>query len=161
MDRPRVFATSNEALYYDSLSRLGTVVSPISTIYYNYAAAQTGIGTTGRISQMSVNPPADLNGANVYERLYYRYSYDALGNMTQIKEIGPDNTVIDTTDYSYDNQGQLTSAVSTSSGSWSYQYDTYGNLRSRTYLVPGFFSESYAYTYGDSAWIDLHRQLRL
>ena len=146
---------SNETLHYDSLSRLDSVSSPISTTYYNYAAAQTGVGATGRVSQMSVNPAAGLTDPDVYDRLYYRYSYDALGNITQIKEIGPDNTVLDTTDYSYDNQGQLTSAVSTSCGNWSYQYDTYGNLRSWTYLVPGFFSESYAYTYGDAAWIDL------
>ncbi len=39
--------------------------------------------------------------------------YDANGNITQIQEIAPDNTVLETVTYTYDNQGQLLSAVST------------------------------------------------
>ena len=142
--------SANIGLSYDSLSRLWETTSPVAEVVYNFAPAMTGTGTTGAVSQMSVNPVTGLTGNNIFSRLYYKYTYDENGNITQIQELAPNNAVIDTTVYTYDNQGQLTNAASTANGTWSYQYDTYGNIRSWTHGT-----ESCAYTYGDAVWKDL------
>ena len=136
------------ALTYDDLSRLDSVYSPLSITYYNYAAALYGGSTTGLVSQMSVNPR--LTGSNVFGRLYFRYYYDALGNISSEKKINPDNSIAETIYYAYDNQSQLTQASSSVNGTWNYQYDTYGNIRHQDHG-----GNAINYTYGDSNWRDL------
>ena len=143
--------SANIDVDYDSLSRLATIESPVSTIYYNFVNLASGNKTTGRVSQMSVNPKQ--TGSDVFERLYYKYQYDALGNITQIQELLPDNSVYGTTNYTYDNQSQLLQAQADDGRVWTYQYDTYGNLRSKNYLA-AMDPYTYTYTYGDANWID-------
>ena len=145
--------TSSISMTYDNLSRISAITTPVSVIYYNYAAAQnrTGGGTTGRVSAMSVNPRK--TGDGVLGTLGYNYQYDALGNITQILEDHPDGRK-ETTTYSYDVQSQMTQAASSLNGTWMYTYDPFGNIHTKIH-VNKTENETINYTYGDAAWIDL------
>jgi RHS repeat-associated protein len=140
--------SANIFLNYDELSRLSAVTSPVYDIYYNYLAAQNGTGTTNAVHQFSINPRT--TNANRYKQLFFRYSYDELGNIASAETITQNSTLSDAVYYSYDNQSQLTSAASSANGTWYYQYDAYGNIRN-TYHGTDYIS----YTYGNSNWLDL------
>ena len=139
--------SANIFLNYDELSRLSAVTSSVYDIYYNYLAAQNGTGTTNAVHQFSINPRT--TNANRYKQLFFRYSYDELGNIASAETITQNSTLSDAVYYSYDNQSQLTSAASSANGTWYYQYDAYGNIRN-TYHGTDYIS----YTYGDSNWLD-------
>lgn len=145
---------SDIVLGYDSLSRLESVNTPMYQVEYQYAAAQNRAngGATTRVSQMCVEPKQ--SGKYVFDRLCYEYQYDELGNITQIRELLPDDSLYEKTDYTYDKQSQLTKAQTNGGLLWTYDYDTYGNLRQRYYSMAGVSDATYAYTYGDTAWVD-------
>ena len=98
--------------------------------------------------QFSINPRT--TNANRYKQLFFRYSYDELGNIASAETITQNSTLSDAVYYSYDNQSQFTSAASSANGTWYYQYDAYGNIRN-TYHGTDYIS----YTYGNSNWLDL------
>ena len=138
---------ANLYLTYEDLSRLTTLTSPVYHVYYNYLAAQNGSGTTSAIWQFSINPRS--TNANRYKQLFFRYSYDELGNITRAETITQNSNLSDDVSYTYDNQNQLTCAARSANDQWNYQYDAYGNIRSMTHGT-----DSISYTYGDANWLD-------
>ena len=141
-------AAENITLGYDDLSRVSSVATPETTTVYSYYGAFYGGGTTGLASELTTT--SVHTGSNVFAPLHLQYTYDALGNISSEKKINPDNSIAETIYYAYDNQSQLTQAVSTLNGTWNYQYDTYGNIRHQDHG-----SNAINYTYGDSNWRDL------
>ena len=130
---------------YDGLGRLsaGSFSNKLQTAY-TYLAGASGGTTTTLVSGLKNT----IGGSAVAQN--YQYQYDKLGNMTQVKDTVSNKT----TDYTYDNQGQLLTAVSKSGSTVTrrevYTYDTYGNIRTAS---DG--TTSHTYTYGDSEWLDL------
>ena len=140
--------SANITLTYDNLSRTNSVSTPAATTSYSYASALYGTGTTGLVYEQTTS--SVHTGSNVFARLKHRYSYDALGNITKIQELDPNGTVVNTIYYTYDIQSQLTQASSTTAGSWTYQYDTFGNIRKKTRN-----GIDYNYTYANTNWQDM------
>ena len=140
--------TAGINLGYDELSRVSQVSTPVATTELSYKAAQAGTGTTGLVSRMIVTPVQ--TGLNVFEPFFLTYEYDELGNLTQVSHSLQAGIIMDSLSYGYDNQSQLMQAVSSTYGTWNYQYDTFGNLRSQTHGT-----DAVSYTYGDAAWVDL------
>ena len=81
---------------------------------------------------------------------YFTYNYNFMGYITTEQE--PNSKL--KLQYTYDNQGQLLTARKsvndTLQKTYTYTYDTYGNIRTAT---DG--TNSHTYTYGDSDWADL------
>ena len=73
----------------------------------------------------------------------YGYTYDSMGNIATYSAPGKA-----TVTYTYDNQGQLLSAVG--DNTYTYTYDGAGNI-----LTASDGVASHTYTYGDSDWKDL------
>jgi RHS repeat-associated protein len=120
---------------YDGLGRVTSVTAADGTITstdYSVAWQQTVTNPRG------------------YKHKYY---YDGFGRLTKVEELDASQAVYATTTYSYDVLGNLTQVVDNSSntstmgynwlsrktsmsdpdmGSWSYQYDNNGNLTSQT-----------------------------
>ena len=109
---------------YDGLGRMsaGSFSNKLQTAY-TYLAGASGGTTTTLVSGLKNT----ISGSTVAQN--YQYQYDKLGNMTQVKDTVSNKT----TDYAYDNQGQLLTAVSKSGSTVTrrevYTYDTYGNIR--------------------------------
>ncbi len=133
---------------YDTLSRVSSIGSPATTTIFNYADAANGSGTTGKVYQMSVT--STQNGNDVFGQLYYRYAYDALGNIAHIENVNQ-NTV---TYYGYDDQSQLLYESDTVDGTRHYTYDQAGNLYAKDLVRNNQTLESFTYTYGNTTWRD-------
>ena len=140
--------TANITLGYDDLSRVSTVTTPAATSTFAYAGAFYGGGTTGLVSELTTT--SVHTGSSVFEPLHLQYTYDALGNIRTEKKLNPSGSTAETLTYTYDNQSQLTKAVSSVNGTWNYQYDTYGNIRHQDHG-----NDEIDYTYGDTNWLDL------
>ena len=91
--------------------------------------------TTTQIASVTYSGLTDSPSDN----LTYSYTYDAVGNIATYT--APDGEVIT---YTYDDQGQLLSAVGDQT--YTYTYDNVGNM------LTGF---GRTFTYGDSTWGDL------
>ena len=76
----------------------------------------------------------------------FEYTYDGRGNIASEKSKVGD----DIRSYTYDGQNQLTQAVYPDGTTYSYEYDTVGNIRKKT---DG--GTTHNYTYGDAQWRDL------
>ncbi|MEH2198682.1 RHS repeat-associated core domain-containing protein [Nostoc sp.] len=117
---------------YDSDGRLAklTNAAGATIISYTYDAV-------GRLSR-------ETNGNGTYTT----YSYDDAGQVTNITNYTPTNTINSSFQYSYDNLGQQTGAV-TRDGTWAYTYDTTGQLtRARfTSTNPGITNQDLQYVY--------------
>lgn len=140
--------TANITLGYDNLSRVSSVTTPAATTHYAYAGAFYGGGTTCNVSELTTT--SVHTGSGVFAPLHLRYTYDAMGNILTENRLNPDGSTAESLTYTYDNQFQLTGAVSSVNGAWNYRYDTYGNLRGKDHG-----SNSVSYTYGDANWLDL------
>ena len=114
--------------------------------------------TSGRISQVTSEI---RKGANTYvlSASTYKYTYDANGNITEIKDA---NNVIQYR-YTYDSLGQLIREDNRPlDRSVEYEYDRAGNIQ-YIYTYNGFttgslsgdFDDSAEFNYGDSTWKDL------
>lgn len=113
--------------------------------------------TSGRISQVTSEI---RNGANtsVLSASTYKYTYDANGNITEIK----DEYNIVQYRYTYDSLGQLISEDNRPLGkSFSYTYDKAGNITCK-YIYDTFTlgtlddpDEEIEYFYADTSWRDL------
>ena len=75
--------------------------------------------------------------------LRYEYTYDSMGNIATYAAPGKG-----TVTYTYDNQGQLLSAVGDTT--YTYTYDGAGNI-----LTASDGTVTHSYTYGDASWKDL------
>lgn len=142
--RQDMFSGEYIDLTYDSLSRLSRRDIAYALLEdYSYAPGVSANTTTALISE--IQHKNKLDGAVLGS---YRYTYDALGNISAVTRSG-----FGTTTYAYDTLNQLTSATTVSgSGTkqYSYTYDTFGNLRTAS---DG--STTHSYTYGDAEWRDL------
>ena len=140
--------TANITLGYDNLSRVSSVTTSAATTHYAYAGAFYGGGTTCNVSELTTT--SVHTGSGVFAPLHLRYTYDAMGNILTENRLNPDGSTAESLTYTYDNQFQLTGAVSSVNGAWNYRYDTYGNLRGKDHG-----SDRVSYTYGDANWLDL------
>ena len=138
---------------YDAFDRLTQKLGTRHAIAYTYVAGSQRVATYNFSQADATN-------------ITYSYTYDALGNITQIKKNG--TTV---SNYEYDSLGRLIREDDcTNSISWVYTYDNAGNLLKKyTFygmtgipashllsLHPYNGSEiSSTYTYSSSAWGDL------
>ena len=127
---------------YDHLKRItgqsGTVLSAAAT-YRDLDSTRT----TDQISEFKYTGLKDA--------LTYSYTYDTVGNITQIKE---NNQIL--AEYTYDSQNQLIKEELPQSGlTYEYIYDTYGNIRSVKKTEEGGSAETKEYQYGDTTWLDL------
>ena len=92
-----------------------------ATTAFTYAGALYGGGTTGLVSDMTVT--STQTGTGVFAPLHWRYTYDALGNITLLQELNSSNVVTGSTAYTYDSQSQLTRASrNNNSQIWNYHY---------------------------------------
>ena len=133
---------------YDSLKHLSKVTVPgIYTRQYSYRGL-TSTRSTNQISRVSYTL-----GSNTTAGLYYDYTYDSAGNITQIKQNGTQIAA-----YEYDEQGQL--LEETRDGvTYRYTYDTAGNILDVT--VSGIYSSYKAFTYGNDTWKDLLTTIKI
>ena len=124
------------AYSYDDMSRRDKRVVmttvPFVTEYTYYDGATSG--TTSPVVKTL------KNGSTTWE-----YAYDAVGNITSIKENG---TVVES--YGYDALNQLTTVVR-GADTYSYSYDASGNITAVTKNGGSYKS----YSYGNSNWKDL------
>jgi RHS repeat-associated protein len=114
---------------YDDLQRLTSVASNLYTKNYSYK----------NLSDRTTNLVSQLQYASLPTALAFGYTYDALGNIATYT--APDGEVIT---YTYDNLGQLLSAVGDQT--YTYTYDSVGNLLT---------ANGHTYTYGNADWKDL------
>ena len=131
---------------YDSVDRLtskavsATGINLQQLYYYN-----DGEYMTNQISGLYVK----LN--NVTSKMF-GYTYDAIGNITQITVGNSTESV-----YEYDAQGQLKSeTIASQNLKYVYTYDNYGNIQTVTKknLSTDAEIDTYNYTYGNSQWKD-------
>ena len=115
-----------------------------SYAYLSKPGDSTNTYTTTWISGKAVSDP---NGVSLK---YFSYNYNSLGYITTEQETKSGTKL----QYTYDDQGQLLTAKKsvndTLQKTYTYTYDTYGNIRTAT---DG--TTSHTYTYGDSDWADL------
>lgn len=110
---------------------------------YNYATSYDG-STPLSTTMVDAKAIRDLNSSDAI--LYrWEYAYDRAGNIVT----ETDSTSNQSTTYTYDNQNQLTKAV-TPSTTYTYSYDQAGNLQTAK-----IGNTTHTYTYGNSGWKDL------
>ena len=146
--------TETAALYYsyDAFERVAYTflsswdVPDVKTTYV-YADRTNGTATytSARIAQETLT-------ANGSPALSYSYTYDANGNITEIKKNNSSYLL-----YEYDSLGQLTRESSYATLSYDrYAYDGSGNRVSKnTYYWSGTLKSSETYGYTNSTWGDL------
>ena len=106
---------------YDSLKRLS---SRYNWIYrQNYTYRTNGGNQTTQIASIDY---AKRDGGTGFTEFKLGYAYDAAGNITKITGTTRSDQ---SASYTYDAQNQLTSETN-QKGSYTYTYDTYGNIRS-------------------------------
>ena len=147
---------------YDALRRLQktTVTDDSNNELYTVARSYytSGSKTTTRTEYFNYRMP---NGSLIAGD---RYAYDALGNITELREAEPvsgSSARRTKVRYTYDEQNQLRTETrytyssntdtTGTSVTYTYNYDTAGNLQS----VQKNGATVQTYTYGDSQWRDL------
>ena len=129
---------------YEKLNRLdskttkvnGTTVFSTALWYY----ARSGYNRASQIQHFNYK---DSSGSAFFG---FEYTYDDKGNIASEKSKVGDAI----RSYTYDDQNQLTQAVYPDGTTYSYEYDTVGNIRKK---IDG--GTTHNYTYGDSKWADL------
>ena len=152
-------ATGGRTEYrYDSLKRLSETAiknSAGTTFFrtgYSYKAGAATNQTTAQVGTYTVWNP------DYTSIVSYRYDYDALGNITKIKDSKNSDRVL--AEYTYDDLNQLTyekiynysgtGTTPTSTDTYEYEYDSAGNMLSEK--KNGTTVNSYTYSTG--AWAD-------
>ena len=146
-------ATGDELQYtYDELNRLTSraVYRADGTGFfetrYAFKSGAASNQTTAQVEFYSVRSGVDGTGDAI---ITYQYVYDALGNITEIRNgASPDELLVS---YQYDDQNQLIKETYANGEYYDYIYDTAGNLRE----VKKNGESIQSYTYDDTAWFDL------
>lgn len=133
------------AFTYDALKRLASRYNWYFKQAYTYA--KNGSAATTQISNISYTKRP---GGTSFADFSLAYGYDNLGNIKSVTGTSISNH---NASYSYDVQGQLV-AETNYTGSYTYEYDTYGNLRS----VKQGTTTLHTYEYTDSNWLDLLKE---
>ncbi|MBE6630735.1 MAG: hypothetical protein E7624_07810 [Ruminococcaceae bacterium] len=146
---------------YDSFGRLQYHTTNVQVegdasfyreVLYNYCT--NGNNESVRVSSYGVTVGATESSSTVTQ---YRYTYDANGNITHIKD--GSNTLL--YQYTYDDLGQLIREDNVVLGkTYVYTYDDGGNILTKkgyAYVAGGLGAqqEAYTYTYNDATWEDL------
>lgn len=130
---------------YDHLKRMSKQTGTILTTQYTYRDLDSTY-TTNQVSGMSYS--------GVTDALAYSYTYDVIGNITEVKQ---NNAVL--AQYTYDAQSQLIEEnLPQSNLRYEYTYDTYGNIRSVKKYENGSSTatKTTTYQYNDTnGWLDL------
>ena len=117
---------------------------------YDYHAGKSGTNeTTGLVKSEKFYPQSSATPTEQYE-----YTYDANGNVTEIKNVFDTGKNIS---YEYDSLNRLTKETNLAIGSeWRYTYDNGGNITRKEEYNPstGALVSSRDYGYGDSYWKD-------
>ncbi len=134
-----------------SLSSLATFYEEYG--YYGYTAT-TADGPENRTTSLVSTVTHSVTASSGTETsVVYSYTYDNLGNITQIRKNG---TLI--TSYAYDTLGQLLSEYDYVNGlRYTNTYDKSGNITAKTTynLSTATTVGTINYTYGNSTWGDL------
>ncbi|MFR3347068.1 MAG: RHS repeat domain-containing protein [Christensenellales bacterium] len=141
---------------YDGLNRLTQKEMEASVgirIYrqkYAYLTGKSGTNeTTGLVKSEELHEGFSTSADEKYE-----YTYDANGNVTEIKNL------LDTgknVSYEYDSLNRLTKETNLAIGNeWRYTYDNGGNITKKEEYNPatGALRSSWNYGYGDTYWKD-------
>ena len=117
---------------------------------YEYYAEKSGTNeTTGLVKSEKFYPQSSATPTEQYE-----YTYDANGNVTEIKNVFDTGKNIS---YEYDSLNRLTKETNLAIGSeWRYTYDNGGNITRKEEYNPstGALVSSRDYGYGHSYWKD-------
>ena len=133
---------------YDNLKRLSkkSITGQYRTLAQEYG--YRNISSTRTTLQIQ-NLTWTLQGTTT---LAYSYTYDAIGNITEIRKDGSLVAL-----YTYDSQSQLKSETLYDQDLfYTYNYDSYGNIRSvykRQYSTNALINYE-SYDYNDSSWLD-------
>jgi RHS repeat-associated protein len=130
---------------YDALNRVTSVVEQDgSTVSTNYGAfpCTTATDEAGKSRKSCVDGLGSLTG--VWEdpgstpHLNYEtdYTYNALGDLTNVTQKGSDSTKARMRSFAYDSLSRLTSVSNPESGTISYGHDADGNVTSKNVLSP-------------------------
>lgn len=149
---------------YDNLGRASSRVLDYnvnnSDAFYNkltYSFESNGSYTSGRVSQVVSEIRKGESTSYTTTTSTYKYTYDANGNITEIK----DGSNVTQFKYTYDELGQLTREDNNPlNKSYVYTYDKGGNITSKkTYAFTtgtlGMVQSTENYTYNNAAWGDL------
>ena len=79
------------------------------------------------IVQYTYDPAGRLNCKTLGNGVHSTYGYDAAGQLLSLTNFNTDSSVLSYFDYRYDSRGRRT-AMNTSYGLWTYQYDDIGQL---------------------------------
>ena len=163
-------ATGDTVNYgYDALKRLTreTVKDGENTRFYTAYAYKDVVYETQTTGQVEYRNVRDADGTLIDG---YKYTYDALGNITGIyeSEIAEGQTERRPLAlYEYDAQSQLTKetlytyttdsngAVRTNTAEWNYTYDSAGNLLGKQSVAKGIIGSVKSYSYDNEQWKDL------
>ena len=142
-DEDKVISTSHNGdtitYTYDSLDRLiSKSIDTASPVESNYTYQESSRGEGYATSLVESEMIGDI---------IYIYEYDDEGNITKISE--HDGDKISEVIYTYDEHDQLISESYSSGEVISYQYDSSGNIISRTEN-----GAAYAYVYENEEWSD-------
>ena len=130
---------------YDPLNRVTSVVEQDgSTVSTNYSAfpcttvtdeagnsRQSCVDGLGRMTSVLEDP-----GASPHLNYTTNYTYDALGNLTYVNQIGSTGGQPRTRTFQYDSLSELTSALNPESGTILYAYDADSNVITKTAPLP-------------------------
>ena len=149
---------------YDGLKRLQTATVTNSSGVERFKTAYSYAAVSGSRSSAQVQY-RNVRTASGDLILGYKYSYDALGNITQISQ--SEGSYYPLVKYTYDSQNQLTketyydgegSETDNITKTITYTYDTAGNILSETKTV-GSTTTTKNYSYGNGDWKDLLTQV--
>lgn len=130
------------AFEYDDIARLSSRFN----YYFRQDYTYRNISSTQTTNQIATISYAKRDGGQSFSPFSLSYTYDEVGN---IKTITGSQITGQNAEYTYDNQGQLTTAK-VNGKNYSYTYDTYGNIRKA--VEDGV---THTYTYGNANWKDL------
>ena len=129
---------------YDALHRLNNRrIGGSIKESYSYATSYDG-STPLSTTMVDAKAIRDLNSSDAILHRW-QYAYDRAGNIVT----ETDSASNQSTTYTYDDQNQLTKAV-TPSTTYTYSYDQAGNLQTAK-----IGNTTHTYTYGNSGWKDL------
>ena len=141
---------------YDGLNRLTEKEMEASVgirIYrqkYAYLTGKSGTNeTTGLVKSEELHEGFSTSADEKYE-----YTYDANGNVTEIKNVFDTGKNVS---YEYDSLNRLTKETNGAIGSeWRYTYDNGDNITKKEEYNPatGALRSSWDYGYGDTCWKD-------
>jgi RHS repeat-associated protein len=106
--------------------------------------------STRSFTASSTTLAGGTNPGGLYAPYVTNYSYDALGNLTQVNQQGDGTQAARVRTFSYDSLSRLLTANNPESGRISYQYDANGNLLQKTSPAPnqtGTATQTISYCY--------------